>query len=179
MTNFTKIGIIGAIVIAIMFGFYYMSVTNGEMELRTKVEGKQKVCEANFDKMWKIISGKAGVATEYKKSFKEVYTAIMEGRYKTGGGEMMKWIQERNPDFDSKLYSDISRSIEDERTEFFVQQSQLIDMNQEHTRYVKTKPRSIFFSETDIIQIKVITSEKTEDTYKTGQENDGINPFGK
>ena len=56
-----------------------------------------------FDNTWKKIAGQAGVATEYKNSFKEVYVELMDARYKhdEGAGQetLMKWITESTPQY--------------------------------------------------------------------------------
>ena len=96
----------------------------------------------------------------------------MDGRYKTGGGELMKWIQESNPNFDPSIYLDLSRSIENQRTEYFTEQEKLIDIQREHSTYISVLPQSIFLSSRGDVRIEVITSAKTDEIYKTGQEND-------
>jgi hypothetical protein len=110
----------------------YVSSSNSEISLKNHIEAQQKVCEAFYDKLWKIISQKAQVADQYKNAFKEIYPALIEGRYgNEKGGTLMKWIQESNPTFDVSLYKDLMSSIEAERTGFFMEQKKLIDLDRE------------------------------------------------
>jgi len=150
----------------------YFSASNTEISLRNTIEAKQKSCEAYYDKMWKIISQKAQVSEQYKSSFGQIYKDIMSARYNDGGGQLMKWIQESNPNFDVSLYRDLSASIEAERQGFFIEQQALIDLNREHKNLLMKFPSSLFVGGRPPIDIKVITSAKTEDTYRTRQEND-------
>ena len=128
MNKTTLISLIGGGFIILSLIFMYASYNNTEITLRKKVEAQQTVCKGNFDKMWKIITQKGQVAEKYKDSFKDIFVSIMDGRYKTGGGELMKWIQESNPNFDPSIYLDLSRSIENQRTEYFTEQEKLIDI---------------------------------------------------
>ena len=84
----------------------------------------------------------------------------------------MKWIQESNPTFSTELYKDLMASIEGERNGFFIEQEKLIDIDREHKTMRATFPNSMIIGDRLDIGIKVITSAKTGDVYKTSQEND-------
>ena len=114
------------------------------------------------------------VTDQYKNAFKQIYPKLIEGRYAQGDGSLMKWIQESNPTFDISLYSSLMRSIEVERTGFFNEQSSLIDMQREHTVYIQKAPNRWFLGDDKKIpvEIKVITSSKTDEVYRTGKEDD-------
>jgi hypothetical protein len=153
----------------------YITTSNTEITLRNRVSAQQTTCEAYYDKVWKIISQKAQVADKYKETFKDIYPKLMEGRYGGDNGNLlMKWITESNPNFDVSLYKDLSASIEAERTGFFMEQKKLIDINNAHKTYKSVFPASFFFlfSNRPDVEIKVITSSKTQDVYKTGNEDD-------
>ena len=85
----------------------------------------------------------------------------------------MKWVTESNPTFDASMYKDLMKSIEIERTGFFNEQAMLIDLQREHAAYIKKAPNRWFLdSNLKPVEIKVITSEATKETYATGEEND-------
>lgn len=165
-------GVIVFIVGIVIFSMN-ISIENTEIELREQTVAQNKKCEAYFDKMWKILKQKAGVTDQYKNAFKEIYPKLIEGRYSQGDGSLMKWIQESNPTFDASIYKDLMKSIEVERTGFFNEQSTLIDMQREHKIYLQKAPNRWFLAD-DLkpVDIKVITSAKTDEVYRTGQEND-------
>lgn len=160
-----------AVVAVILF---CLSVVNQEVDLRVAVEAKQEANKASFDTVWKILQNKAGVVSQYKDDFKDIWPALIEGRYKSGGG-LMKWVQERNPNFDSSLYKDLMASVEAERKEFLRDQKQLIDLNREHNQLCK-RPVSGFilrtFGDATPIEITVVTSSRTEESFESGQDND-------
>jgi len=123
--------------------------------------------------MWKILKQKAGVTDQYKNAFKEIYPKLIEGRYSQGDGSLMKWVQESNPTFDASMYKDLMKSIEIERTGFFNEQSILIDMQREHKTYLLKAPSRWFLDDNlKPVEIKVITSSKTDEVYRTGKEDD-------
>lgn len=163
---------IAAMMLIIVF-FMNISIENTEIDLRARTEAQNKKCEAYFDKMWKILKQEAGVTNQYKDAFKEIYPKLIEGRYAKGDGSLMKWIQESNPSFDISLYSKLMRLIEIERTGFFNEQSSLIDMQREHKVYIQKAPNRWFLDDNlKPVEIKVITSSKTDEVYRTGKEDD-------
>ena len=177
---------IGVIVLIGIIGIsMYINKSNQEIDLRERVDAQQQTSEANFDKMYKTITQLAEIpqqfAKESKESFKEIYPALMEGRYQNDrGGALMSWVSEHNPTYDmaavGKLYENLANAIEANRAEFFVEQKKLIDLQREHSALLKKWPGSWFLSGRDEIEIVVITSANTEKVYTDGQEND-INLF--
>lgn len=164
--------IFGVMAIIILFSMN-ISIENNEIDLRETTVAQNKRCEAYFDKMWKILKQKAGVTDQYKDAFMEIYPKLIEGRYSQGDGTLMKWIQESNPAFDTSLYKDLMKSIEVERTGFFNEQSVLIDMQREHKVYLQKAPNRWFLDDNlKPVEIKVITSSKTDEVYRTGKEDD-------
>lgn len=176
MSNTIKTLIVGGLI----FGFLgftifsmWMSANNREISLRTQIEAQEKVCQTFYDKLWKILQQKAQVADQYKTAFKEIYPALIEGRYgNEQGGTLMKWIQESNPSFDVSLYKDLMASIESERTGFFMEQKKMIDLDREHRVLRQTFPNSLFIGTRPDVKFIIVTSGKTQETYRTGQEND-------
>jgi hypothetical protein len=150
----------------------YIQYNNSEIILRQKVNGQISKTQASFDNCWKVLKSKAGVTDQYKNAFKDIYPALIEGRYSKGDGSLMKWIQESNPTFDISLYKDLMRSIEVERATFINEQEVLIDMNVQHDIMINTMPSKWFISNVEPIKIVIIKSARTNDAYATGEEND-------
>lgn len=163
---------IAGMMLIIVF-FMNMSVENTEIELRERTTAQNKKCEAYFDKMWKVLKQEAKVTDQYKDAFMEIYPKLIEGRYSQGDGALMKWVQESNPKFEVSMYKKLMRAIEVERTGFFNEQSALIDMQREHKVYIQKAPNRWFLNDTlKPVDIKVITSSKTDEVYRTGKEDD-------
>ena len=156
--------LVGAIVL------WAIGVSNSEIKLRAKISGQQEMTEAFYTKLWEVIKTKAGVAEEYAEKFKEIQVGIMEGRYSTGG-EMMKWIQEANPEFDASLYKDVMNSIEGQREGFFVEQKKLRDMSVLHEVMLKTFPKKLVIGKREAINVIILKNVATKAAYETGTDS--------
>jgi hypothetical protein len=156
--------LVGAIVL------WAIGVSNAEIKLRAKISGQQEMTEAFYTKLWEVLKTKAGVAEEYAEKFKEIQVGIMEGRYSTGG-EMMKWIQEANPEFDASLYKDVMNSIEGQREGFFVEQKKLRDMSVQHEVMLKTFPKKLVIGKREPITVIILKNVATKAAYETGTDS--------
>ena len=156
--------LVGAIVL------WAIGVSNSEIKLRAKISGQQEMTEAFYTKLWEVIKTKAGVAEEYAEKFKEIQVGIMEGRYSTGG-EMMKWIQEANPEFDASLYKDVMNSIEGQREGFFVEQKKLRDMSVLHEVMLKTFPKKLVIGKREAINVIILKNVATKAADETGTDS--------
>ena len=176
MTTKIKAFIVGGLILGflgISIFSMWVSANNKEISLKNHIEAQQKVCESYYDKLWKVLKSKAQVADQYKDTFKEVYPALIEGRYgDEKGGALMKLIVESNPTFDISLYKDLTSSIDAERSGFFMENKKLIDLDREHKVLRQTFPASWFIGSRPDVKITLVTSEKTAETFRTGQEND-------
>ena len=160
-------------VVGIIWFTMYTSTTNKEIDLRTTTVAQQDKCKAYFDKMWKILQEQAQVADQYKEAFKEIYPALIEGRYSKGDGSLMKWITESNPEFKTSMYEKVMQSIEIERTGYFNEQTRLIDLQREHAALLQKIPSKWFLNDSlKPVAIMIVTSKNTKDAYVTGEEND-------
>lgn len=163
---------LSALTFAIIVTIMGVSASNTEIRLSSQITAQKQVCEAFYDKLWKVISQKAQVAEKYKAAFKDIYPQLIEGRYgNEKGGTLMKWITESNPAFDVSLYKDLMLSIEAERAGFFMEQKRLIDLGNEHHIALNTWPSSMFVGGRPEIAITVVSSDVTKKVMETGKEN--------
>jgi len=171
------------VVVALWIVFWAIGVSNTYNKKFQTGKAAQLNSQVVFDNTWKKIQGQAGVAAEYKNSFKEVYVELMDARYShdSGAGQqtLMKWITESNPQFDASLFKTVMNTIEGSRNEFTMEQKKLIDIDRELKTMKVVFPRSLILKNKPDLEIKLVTSAKTEAAFETGQENDGINPFEK
>jgi len=182
MKNVTLWIVLGVIALIGLIGtVMYVSTSNHEIDLREAVIAQQNTCEANFDKMYKVIAQLAQIpekfADESKEAFMEIYPELMNGRYQNDrGGALMSWVAESNPNFDmaaiGDLYMKLANAIEANRSEYFKEQKKLIDIRAEHSKLLKRFPGSFFLKNRQEIDITIITSAVTEEVYLNGQEND-------
>lgn len=163
---------VGVLVVLVATVFImYASYSNSEVRLRNAVVAQQKANETSFDTCWKIIQQQAQVADQYKNGFKEIYVALMEGRHYEKGGTLFKFITEANPNFDVRLYENISNSIEGQRIVFKRDQQKLIDLKREHDNMLTTIPSAWFVGSRSPVDIKIVTSTKTTEAFDSGRED--------
>lgn len=157
-----------------ILGTVYVSMSisthNKEKSLRESINSKIKDNKNSYSAMWEILTEQAGVSEQYAEDFKEIYPKMIEGRYSHGGGQMMQWITEHNPNFDTSLYKQVMTSIEAQRETFKTSQTQLIDLSRQHNVLLKTFPNRFFLSDVQPIEIPVITNKETEKAFETGIE---------
>ena len=167
------VGALALLVLVVIGVVMFFQISNGEIGLRNQVVAQQDSCKVIFDNTWKIIAQKAQVTDKYKDAFKEIYPALMEGRYGNDkGGALLKFVTESNPQFDAGIYKDLSAAIEAQRTVFTREQNKLIDLKREHDNLRLKFPSSLVVGSRPEIKIELVTSGKTKDVYSTGEEND-------
>ena len=168
-----------AIILAVMLVFItgvscmsmYFSYNNQEVALRKQAEAQRGKVEGTFDAMWKIISQQAQVSDQYKEAFKEIYPDLISGRYKDNN-TLMKWVQESNPNFDTRLYNTLMQTIEVQREQLKKSQERMLDLIREHETLCETYPSKWFITNTTPIEYTIISSTKTKYTMETGVDDD-------
>lgn len=163
------------LLLAAMVFFTVVNTRDKEIKLRNQVSALQETNKTHFDKMWKILKTQAGVLDKYKDDFKEIWVPLIEGRYTQGGGKMMQWVQERNPNFDSGMYKTLMVSIEAQRESFFQAQKKILDVKREHDDLRKATISGWIlsrFGDNSEIVVQIITSGNTKEAFTTGEEND-------
>lgn len=150
-----------------------VNLYNTHVDLKTQIEAKQKDNEANFDLMWKKINQTVQVADKYKDGLKEVLAAYVDGRAKGDSNLLMDWTKEAVPSFDSSIYKQINNIIVGSRDDFYKNQKILLDLSRQHNQMIQKFPNNIFCSWLNIkkIEIKVVTSTATQQTFETGVED--------
>lgn len=174
-TKYLTIGVltfVGMLVIG-MFSSC-INLYNQEVQLRNQIEAKQTENRSNFDNMWKKIKQATNVSDKYKDGLQEVMLAYTTGRQDKSDKMLMKWGAEAVPNFDSSLYKQLMNIVVSSRDDFTMNQKELIDLNRTHDTLLSTFPNNMFFSMLGIkkINIQVVTSTKTEETFKTGLDDD-------
>lgn len=174
MKGLLVVGVALGVVVILVASIFFMAIgyKNAEVRLRNQITAKQEANKASFDTCWKIIQQQAQVSDQYKDAFKEIYGGLMEGRHYEKGGGLIKFITEANPNFDVKLYEKVANSIEAQRSSFLRDQQQLLDLNREHDNLLDSIPSGWFLAGCSKIEVKIITSGKTQETFSTGKEDD-------
>lgn len=158
--------------VAIMCFTMSIRYSNREVKLVNQFNMEMKNREATFDNMFKDISQIAQVAEKYKESFKDIYVHITSERYDKDDGVVMKWVQEKNPQFDTKLYDRLANTIEVRRQEFLLVQRKLMDIENQHNNLLDVFPSSLFLSGRERLNYQVVSSTHTKNVMETGIEDD-------
>ena len=176
---------IGTLVLVLVFGLVVFTTggivigtLNGEASLRSSIESYERVREASFDTMKKIISQTTQLPAAARDDLLKLLPEVVAGRT---GGSIFKSVQEKYPELTLGLYKDIANSIEIERHNFLLSQESLFDASREHNTLLR-RPVSGFvcnlFGKKEI-EIKVISSTESKEVVKTGVDDDTSLKFGK
>lgn len=159
--------ILCAVVLVIILIAMYFSYNNKEIALRKESEAQRGKIETVRDRMFQIIREQANVSNEYREAFNEIYPKIIAGRYEHGG-ELMKWIQEANPQFDTSLYQKVSNSIEVQRTAFTSTQNRMLDIINQRATLIESYPSRWFIRNKSAIDYTPISTSATKMVMATG-----------
>ena len=168
--NSTLVIILSIIAVIIVITAMYFSYNNKEIALRKESEAQLGKIETVRDRMFQIIREKANVSSEYRKAFNEIYPKIIAGRYEHGG-ELMKWIQEANPEFDPSLYKDVMNAIEVQRTAFTSEQNRMLDIINQRATLIESYPSKWFVKNKSEIKYEPISTSDTKRVMATREDD--------
>ena len=151
-----------------------ISLYNQELVLRKQITAKQLDNTSQFDNMWKKIKQSTNVTDKYKDGLKEVLAVYTDGRSEGSENMLMKWGAEAVPNFDSSIYKQLNNIIVASRDDFTMKQKELIDLKREHDTLISTFPNNLYYRVLGVtpIDVKVVTSTKTEQTFETGKDDE-------
>lgn len=162
----TAIVIISIVALIIIIVSLYFSYNNKEIALRKESQAQLGKIETVRDRMFQIIREQANVSNEYREAFEKIYPEIIAGRYREGG-ELMKWIQEANPQFDTSLYKTLSNSIEIQRTAFTSEQNRMLDILNQRNTLIESYPSRWFITNKSAIDYEPISTSDTKNVMAT------------
>lgn len=169
---------VGGIVLLfiLIIGGMWISAHNKEVSLRASIEAKQKDNMNEYDAMWKKIAQVAQVTDEHKKALIEIFQSHAQARGGMNDKAIMQWLQESVPNVDLKTYQNLQNIIVGARDRFVMRQKELLDLKREHDTLLVKFPSSLFVGGRGKIDVTIVTSSKTEETFATGKEDD-VNVF--
>lgn len=184
-TSITILVVLGALLIILSLigvstwswigGFYDKANTT-----RVASQAKEKEAQQVYDKVWKVITQKAQVNQKYSEDFKKIFIGITEKKY-SGKNPAMEWIKEQNPTLDVSLYRELSQAIEANRNEYLETVKEQLSIAQEHNTLVSSSesffPCLVLRSfgnpnkACDTLEVKQVLSDRTEESFKSGKDN--------
>lgn len=172
------LGIVGTgIILVVIIVSMFVSFHNKDAQLRNLVTTKQTDNKSEMDAMWKTIEQNAQVTVMQKDALMEIFNSYAAGRTgEGGGGTLMKWVQESVPNVDQKTYTLLMNTITAQRDGFKFRQKELLDLNRERNTMLDQVPGSLLamFCPGDHkkIDVVIVTSTRTENSFKTGKDDD-------
>ena len=173
--KYTGIAVIGTIVVGlILLISTIIGITNQEVVLRTTIEAKQLDNTSEFDNMFKKIKQTAQVPDAYFAKLKDLVVSYADARTSPNAGAVMNWVQEAVPNASPEMYNNLQNIITSSRDRWTMRQKELIDINREHTKLLRTFPNNVILSlfGRKEITLKIVTSTKTEESFSTGKDDD-------
>lgn len=175
MSKIILIVAVGVIAVMGIIGVsLYFTYNRQEVALRLQAEAQRGRVEVVYDNMFKIIHQTNDVKNSYSNDFKEVVKSMMEGRYSSGDGSLMKLVVEQNPNLSPAMYSRVMDAIQIERTAFTKQQERMLDIIREHSTLCSVIPSKWFISNKSAIEYTPISSTRAKEVMSHGID-DNIN----
>ena len=168
--------LITVILAAVIAVFSYISANNYGAKAEATIEAQYKNNKNIYAQYQQKILEIVQVPEMYKNDLKEVVAEAMSGRYGADGSKaVFQWIQERMPNFDSKLYTEIQRNISSGRKDIELGQTKLLDMlsNYEMQRNFFWKGMWLNiagYPKKDLSEFKIVTTNRTEEIFESGIE---------
>ena len=175
--SIVALGIVGVLVVSmIMMVSYVIGILNSETSIRVAIEAKITDTKSQFDNMWKKISQTAQVTDAQKEAITEIMVGYANARSqgRDGSGSFINALHEAIPNVDVSTFKNLQNIITGSRDAFTMRQTELLDLNREHEKLIRTIPASIVCSMFGrrSIDIVIVTSSKTEESFKTGKDDD-------
>lgn len=175
MSTFGKTIILIILAIVVLAATYFGLLINyqsSEVRLRATITQKQKTNEASRDTMFNILKNKAGVLEQHREDFKAIWVDLVGKRYENDKGVLFKWVQEKNPEWDTSLYKDLMVSIEAERHRFLRDQVELASLKVSHDTLLNSPVSGFFLSGRAPIEITIVTSSGSQEAFRTGTDDE-------
>ena len=167
-------GVVACIAIFVVISFFaVIGINNTCVQMEAGIKAQYDQNRNNYDNMWKKFKEASQITSMYTDDLKKVYDSAIQGRYgKDGSKAVFQWLQEHNPNFDSSIYKNLQVMIEGGRNAFEGNQKMLVDKKRQYEVEVQSFPtivvaRTLGFPKIDLNKFDIVTSEATEDTFKT------------
>lgn len=170
--------LITIIVLSLLIVGMFVSYSNKEIMLRNQITTKQQDNQNEYDNMWKKISQVAQVAEKERQSLMDIFVQYANARSMKSDNLVMTWIKETVPNINSNTYQNLQNIIISSRDNWTMRQKELLDYKREHDNLRMMFPGSLFLASREEIKITIITSSRTQETFKTGND-DNVDVFGK
>jgi hypothetical protein len=178
MKNLAIVGAVGCafvLIVSMICAATFIGTFNSEISTRADFNAQLKVNESSFDKTWKIIQQEAQVASTERESFRKTYSEIMQSQQGiAGNGQLASFFTQANINISPDLFAKLMTSIEAQRESFHRDQMKLAEIKSNHDKIIGGFPGNMlfFFIRRDPLELKIITSDRTNEAFTSGTDND-------
>lgn len=177
-------GLIAVAVIGIIFAaslaIWGISLNNQEVDIRTRIEAKQK------DNKNQLANTKAKIIQTGQVSEMEADTIMntivkyAQARGGNSGGSLIGMVKEAVPTVNLTTLRNLQNIIESSRNSFAFNQTELLSLAQQHTKLLRTFPGNLLFGllGRKEIDVTIVTSTEVEEAFRTGKD-DNLSVFSK
>jgi hypothetical protein len=162
--------------IAIVFVFilaYVFNINNTATGLGNLIIAQGTKNTAEYDNMWKTIKQTAQVTEAQKNAIMEVVVGYATAR---GGnkGSLATLVHEAVPNVDVSTFTKLQNIIDSKRSEWTRNQVILVDYKREHDNLMDMQPSGFVLKLLGHkkMDITIVTSGKTKESFRTGEDND-------
>lgn len=161
------------IIIAVILGGYFVSVMNKETGLRNQITAKQTDNTSEYDNLWKKLSQAAQVTDGQKEALRSIIIGYADAR-KAGAGSLATMVKEAVPNVDTSTFNNLMNIVTASRDAWTMRQKELIDLKREDDNIIDMFPSSVvcMILGRQKIEIKIVTSTRTGEAFKTGKDDD-------
>jgi hypothetical protein len=180
--NKTVMIVLSTLVVLVILGLIIFSMSvnysNREIMLRNQITTKQQDNQSEYDNMWKKISQVAQVTEKERQSLMDIFVQYANARTNDSNNLVMTWVKESIPNVNSDTYRNLQNIIISSRDSWTMRQKELLDYKREHDNLRMMFPGSLFLAGREEIKVTIVTSSRTQETFKTGND-DNVEIFGK
>lgn len=158
------------LLVAVIVGMYF-SYSNTEIRLRNTIMAKQKDNQSELDNLQKKINQSGQVTKAQTDALKEIIVGNSQARTSNGAGQLATLVKEAVPNVDTKIFGQLMNIIASSRDSFTMRQKEILDLKREHDNCRLVAPSSWICGGRPEIVVVVVTSERAEESFRTGQDN--------
>lgn len=158
--------------LVLIFTGMYASANNSEVTLRAQFNAQVATNKSSFDRKWKVLAAEAQIPDRYYDQLKQIWMGALEKAAEGGGGNLATSLTlPQNIQVSPELYTKLMSSIEENYESFHQDQRRLTAIKAEHDSVLGRFPSSLFVGGRPALELKLVTSAKTEQAFETGEDN--------